>query len=227
MKKFGVIVAGGSGVRMGTEIPKQFLLLKGKTILWHSIYAFLNAFDNIHLIIVLPKAHWKEGEALQASFPDKSIQLVEGGATRFESVKNGLQFVAKDSIVFVHDAVRCLVSIDVIKRCYKQAFLKGSAIPAVTATDSIRMMKDDEQSEIADRNKVRIIQTPQTFVSNLLLPAFEQPYNELFTDEASVVEHAGKSIYLVEGCYNNIKITRPIDLMIAEKILEEREISNS
>ncbi|MFY7899598.1 MAG: 2-C-methyl-D-erythritol 4-phosphate cytidylyltransferase [Chitinophagaceae bacterium] len=223
MKKFGVIVAGGSGTRMGSEIPKQFLQLKGKSIIYHSINAFFNAFENIHIIIVLPKAHIETGRKLQAQFPNKTLSIVEGGLTRFDSVKNGLQLVEKDSIVFVHDAVRCLVSIEVIKRCYKQAFLKGSAIPAVAATDSIRIMTSDETSEVADRNKVRIVQTPQTFVSNLLLPVFEQPYNESFTDEASVVEYAGKAVYLVEGCYSNIKITRPIDLILAEKIMEERD----
>jgi 2-C-methyl-D-erythritol 4-phosphate cytidylyltransferase len=124
-------------------------------------------------------------------------------------------------VVFVHDGVRCLVSKDLIERCYAQALDKGSAIPAVAATDSIRIISKDSHS-VADRNTVRIIQTPQTFLSSILLPAFQTEYKDSFTDEATVVEHAGQEVFLIEGEYENIKITHPADLLIAERILEQR-----
>jgi len=222
MKKYAVIVAGGSGQRMGTDIPKQFLLLQQKPLLWYTLYTFLTAFDDLHIILVLPKNNIPEGESISKSLgAEKRIVIAEGGTTRFHSVQNGLQFITGPSIVFVHDGVRCLVSKELIQRCYEQAMSKGSAIPAVVATDSIRMM-DDEDHHVINRNNIRIIQTPQTFQSHILLPAFQQPYDESFTDEATVVEASGEQVYLIEGDQNNIKITRPLDLVIAEKILSGR-----
>ncbi len=225
MKKYAVIVAGGSGSRMVADKPKQFLLLQGKPVIWHSIHAFLTAFTDITILLVLPKNSLHEGELLRNEFPENaSIQLTEGGNTRFQSVQNGLKLVMEPSIVFVHDGVRCLVSRDLIHRCYEQACAKGSAIPAVMATDSIRMVEDEEH-HVVNRNQVRIIQTPQTFQSQILLAAFEQPMEDGFTDEATVVEANGDTVFLLEGDYDNIKLTRPIDLVIAEKILSERSIS--
>ena len=220
MKKFVVIVAGGSGLRMGGAIPKQFLLLQNKPLLWHSVTAFLTAFSDVEIVLVLPKEHMLLGKQIADTFTTKII-IVEGGATRFESVKNGLRLVNNGSIVFVHDAVRCLVSVDLIMKCYEQALVKGSAIPAVAATDSIRIV-NGSASFVADRNNVRIIQTPQTFKSDVLLAAYKQPFKNGFTDEATVVEAFGKQVFLIDGDYNNLKITRPIDLLIAEKILEQR-----
>lgn len=220
MRKFAVIVAGGSGLRMGGATPKQFLLLQNKPLLWHSITTFFTAFSDVEIVLVLPKEYIVLGEQITDTLTTKII-IVEGGATRFESVKNGLRLVTNDAIVFVHDAVRCLVSVDLIMKCYEQALVKGSAIPAVIATDSIRIV-DGSASFVADRNNVRIIQTPQTFKSDVLLAAFEQPFKNEFTDEATVVEAFGKKVFLIDGDYNNLKITRPIDLLIAEKILEER-----
>ena len=222
MKKVAVIVAGGVGLRMGTAIPKQFLLLQNKPILWHSIATFTKAFDDIEIIVVLPELYLKEGESITDSFKSThNIKCIAGGNTRFESVKNGLAFVKADSIVFVHDAVRCLLTITLIKQCYLQAIDKGNAIPAVMATDSIRIV-DGDDSKILDRNKIRLVQTPQTFKSDIILDAFNQDYQDNFTDEASVVEAKGKQVYLTDGDYDNIKITRPFDLFLAEKILEER-----
>jgi 2-C-methyl-D-erythritol 4-phosphate cytidylyltransferase len=222
MKKYAVIVAGGSGTRMGNIVPKQFLLLKGKPLLWYTIDSFLRAFADIEIILVLPKEHFSKGEMIAAQLnAENKIKIVSGGNTRFDSVKAGLTLVNEASVVFVHDGVRCLISVPLIKRCYNQALEKGSAIPAVTATDSIRILKNGFH-EVKDRQQVRIIQTPQTFLSNILLPAFEQNFNESFTDEATVVEASGKEIFLTEGEYDNIKITRPIDLLIAEKIIEDR-----
>jgi len=221
MKKIAVIVAGGNGLRMGAFIPKQFLLLKGKPVLWYSLNTFLQSYNDMQVVLVLPEEHIERGEEIVASFEEKDrVVITKGGSTRFHSVQNGLKLVEENSIVFVHDGVRCLVSTDLIKRCYEQAVAKGSSIPAVAATDSIRIA-EGEKSVVADRTKVRIIQTPQTFTSEIILPAFAQSYHESFTDEATVVEAFGKEIYLCEGDYNNIKITRPVDLLMAEKIMEE------
>ncbi len=221
MKKYAVIVAGGSGQRMGAEIPKQFLLLKGKPLLQYTIQTFLHAFDDIHIILVLPPAHISKGEEIIKNMnAEQKVQITTGGETRFHSVKNGLAYITHPSIVFVHDGVRCLVSQQLIKNCYKQATVKGSAIPAVAATDSIRIDEGDSHYTI-DRSKIRIIQTPQTFRSEVLSEAFTQEYNPSFTDEAAVAEASGKKVFLIEGEYNNLKITRPIDLCIAEQLLQE------
>jgi 2-C-methyl-D-erythritol 4-phosphate cytidylyltransferase len=222
MKKYAVIVAGGSGQRMGAAMPKQFLLLAGKPLLWYSVSAFLKSFDEMEIILVLPKDSIAEGEKIAAELgATAKIQITEGGTTRFHSVQNGLALVKEPSIVFVHDGVRCLVTPSLIRRCYEQALEKGSAIPAVAATDSIRIVEGSNNT-VADRNNVRIIQTPQTFKSNLLLPAFKTAYKDSFTDEATVAEAAGNAIYLIDGEYDNIKITRPADLLVAEKILAGR-----
>ncbi len=221
MKKFAVIVAGGNGLRMGAFIPKQFLLLKGKPLLWYTLNTFLDVYDDMNIVLVLPEEHIERGEEIVALFDNvHRITITKGGSTRYHSVQNGLKLVEQDSIVFVHDGVRCLVGKELIKRCYEQAINKGSAIPAVAATDSIRIA-EGEKSVVADRTKVRIIQTPQTFTSDVLLAAFDQAFTEAFTDEATVVEAFGKEVFLCEGDYNNIKITRPVDLLMAEKILEE------
>ena len=220
MKKFAVIVAGGNGLRMGTETPKQFLLLNSKPILWHTINQFLTAYNNIKIILVLPQEYLEKGEELKQIFSNEAnrIEVVAGGQTRFHSVKNGLKLVEENAVIFVHDGVRCLVSKGLIERCYEQAMQLGSAIPAVAATDTIRIVEDN-QHKVVDRNNVQIIQTPQTFLSNILLKAFNQPYQNFFTDEATVVETMGENVHLIEGEYTNIKITRPIDLVVAKGIL--------
>ncbi|QEC68817.1 2-C-methyl-D-erythritol 4-phosphate cytidylyltransferase [Panacibacter ginsenosidivorans] len=222
MKKYAVIVAGGSGTRMGNVIPKQFLLLKGKPVLWYTMDSFLRAYDDMHIILVLPKDHLKKGEKIINQLnAEGKVSMVEGGNTRFDSVKEGLKKVENEAVVFVHDGVRCLISVPLIRRCYNQTIEKGSAVPAVAATDSIRIVKNGSHY-ISDRQQVRIIQTPQTFLSNIILPAFEQAYSDDFTDEATVVEAFGSPVYLTDGEYDNIKITRPIDLLIAERIIEDR-----
>lgn len=221
-KKIAIIVAGGTGQRMGSVIPKQFLEIQGKAILLHTIDQFTAAFDDIELVIVLPAAYIEEGSTLlQKNGYTHHIQLVEGGETRFQSVKNGLSKVNEPSIVFVHDAVRCLLTPALIQRCYQQALEKGSAIPAVSATDSVRIVEGDG-NRVLDREQVMLIQTPQTFQSDILLDAFKQAYIPLFTDEANAVESNGKKVFLVDGEFENIKITRPLDLAIAEHILAKR-----
>src|SRR6266496_5226379 len=137
MKKYAVVVAGGFGKRMGNIIPKQFLLLKGRPLLWYTIDSFLRAYDEIEIILVLPKDHLIKGEKIAVQLKSDKIKLVAGGVTRFDSVKGGLKLVKEESVVFVHDGVRCLISVPLIKRCYNQAVEKGSAIPAVATTDSI------------------------------------------------------------------------------------------
>lgn len=220
MKKYVIIVAGGTGTRMGCNIPKQFMLLKNRPVLYYTLKIFLEAFNDLQIILVLPIDFTDMGqEIIDAYFDKDRIKIAAGGETRFQSVKNGLALVNEESIIFVHDGVRCLVSKELIQRCYKQAVETGTAIPAVISKDSVRMLRK-EGNEAFDRNKVMLIQTPQTFHSKILIPAFQIDYKDKFTDEASVVEAYGLKVSLVEGEDNNIKITRPIDLLIAEKILE-------
>jgi 2-C-methyl-D-erythritol 4-phosphate cytidylyltransferase len=170
--------------------------------------------------LVLPVNHFQEGEALVQSFDSPGrIHLVIGGDTRFHSVKKGLEFIVDPSIVFVHDGVRCLVTKTLIQRCYENTLLNGNAVPAVSSVDSMRLEKDGSNSSL-DRARVKIIQTPQTFRSELIKKAFEQEYSESFTDEASVVERLDVKINLVEGEELNIKITHPADFAVAEKIIE-------
>ena len=219
MKKFAVIVAGGTGSRMNNIIPKQFLLLNGKPVLYYTINAFLNAYDDVHIILVLPEEHVAAGQEIIDAFFDYSrIQIAMGGRTRFHSVQNGLQLVHEESIVFVHDAVRCLLSVDLIHRCYEAAIKNGSAIPVIDSKDSVRLITD-EGNEALERNTVKQVQTPQTFHSKILLPAFNIDYKDKFTDEATVVEAFGLKVELVEGEENNFKITRPVDLVMAEELL--------
>jgi 2-C-methyl-D-erythritol 4-phosphate cytidylyltransferase len=220
MMKYAVIVAGGSGTRMGGNLPKQFILLKEKPLLYYPINTFLNTYPDMEIILVLPIDHVGKGqEIIDAYFDKDRIHIAEGGDTRFQSVKNGLQLVQEDSIVFVHDAVRCLVSKELIKRCYEMAVETGSAVPAIPSKDSVRLV-NEEGNDPFDRTKVMLIQTPQTFHSKILLPAFQIDYKDKFTDEATVVEAFGIKISLVEGEENNIKITRPLDLQIAEQLMK-------
>lgn len=220
MNKYAIIVAGGTGARMGGNLPKQFMLLKDKPVLYYTLKAFLDSYDDIQIILVLPVDYTDMGqEIIDAYFDKDRIRITAGGETRFQSVKNGLALVTEESVIFVHDGVRCLVTKDLIHRCYKQALETGTAIPAIVSKDSIRIVKDDT-NEAFDRNRIMLIQTPQTFHSKILLPAFQIDYKDKFTDEATVVEAYGMKVSLVEGEENNLKITRPVDLLIAEKLLE-------
>jgi len=222
MKKYAVIVAGGSGSRMGANRPKQFLLLNGNPVLWHTIEAFLTAYDDMQIVLVLPPGFLEEGRRIvHTTCVPSRVKIVAGGETRFHSVKNGLAHVTGNSVIFVHDAVRCLVMPALIRSCYEQALQRGSAIPAVAVTDSIRMIADG-RTHIVDRDALRAVQTPQTFKAEIILPAFERGYDTLFTDEASVVEAAGTDIFLIEGEKENIKITLPDDMLLAEQILKSR-----
>jgi len=219
MKKIAVIVAGGSGTRMNNSIPKQFLLLNGKPVLYYTLNTFLQSYDDINVILVLPEEHVAAGqEIIDAFFDYNRIQITIGGRTRFHSVQNGLKLIKEDCIVFVHDAVRCLLSANLVKRCYDTTFEFGSAIPVTDAKDSIRMISGEDNIAL-DRSLIKIVQTPQTFLSKILLPAFTIDYKDKFTDEASVVEAFGLKVHLVQGEENNIKITMPADLLLAEQII--------
>jgi len=219
MKKFVVIVAGGSGSRMNNPTPKQFLLLKGKPVLYYSINSFLQAYDDMQVILVLPEDHIAAGQEIMDAFFDNSrIQITTGGSTRFHSVQNGLKLVNEESIVFVHDAVRCLLSTGLVHRCYDAAMEYGSAIPVVDCRDSVRFISGDG-NESLDRAFVKLVQTPQTFHSKILLPAYQIDYKDKFTDEATVVEAFGLKVKLVEGEENNFKITRPVDMVLAEMLI--------
>jgi 2-C-methyl-D-erythritol 4-phosphate cytidylyltransferase len=221
MKKFAVIVAGGKGARMNNDIPKQFLLLKSKPVLYYTIKAFLDVYEEIEIILVLPEEHIGKGrEIIDGYFDPSRIRLTAGGRTRFHSVQNGLALINEESIIFVHDGVRCLVTGDLIRKCYETALAEGNAIPALECGDSVRLLTA-HGNKIIDRNKIKLIQTPQTFHSKILLPAYNIDYKDKYTDEASVVEAFGLAINLIEGERNNIKITTPFDLRLAEMLLSE------
>ena len=220
MKKVAVIVAGGTGVRMGAGIPKQFLLIGDKPVLYYTIKAFFEAFSDVFIVLVLPSEHLEKGREIASNyFSGHSINVVAGGETRFHSVKNGLSVIGQEqSIVFVHDGVRCLVSPSLIQRCYSATLEFDMAIPAISSKDSIRII-DGNENKVQNRKNVMLIQTPQTFKSEILSAAFNANYQESFTDEATVVELTGKKIHLIEGEESNIKITQPVDLLIAKQYL--------
>jgi len=200
---------------MNRVLPKQFLLLNGRPILFYTLERFFAVNTSFRLNLVLPVSHVETWNELISRFNFQIPHtVIEGGQTRFHSVKQGLERV-KDGLVGVHDGVRPLVSSETITRCFNLANETGSGIPVIPVTDSVRILNDGH-SESIDRNFVRFVQTPQCFRSDLLKKAYDQPYNELFTDCASVVESMKVKVFLTEGNPENIKITRPIDLMLAE-----------
>jgi len=219
MKKYAVIVAGGSGQRMGTQVPKQFLLLHGKPVLWYTLDVFLRAYEDLDVILVVPEEHMETARTMiNATGAPGRIRMIAGGATRWHSVRNGLQSIREDAVIFVHDGVRCLLSTELVHNCYEQTLRLGSAIPVIDSKDSVRVMTGEDSTAI-ERSRVKLVQTPQTFLSSVLLPAYSMEYRESFTDEASVVEAFGGKVFLLDGEADNIKITTPIDLAIAEKLL--------
>ncbi len=218
-----VLVAGGQGTRMGTAIPKQFLEIEGKPILYHTLKAFGDAIPQAHFILVLPAQQISYAQMVLQHLPERiDITIVTGGNTRFHSVQNGLKAIETPGIVLVHDGVRPLVSADLIHSCVQQAFEKGSAVPAINISDSVRRILPDESSTPVKREDLKLIQTPQTFKTEILLPAFEQEYREQFTDEATVCEAAGQQVWLIDGEKNNIKITTPEDILVATALMNSR-----
>lgn len=220
MKKFVVIVAGGSGSRMGSEIPKQFLEIGGIPVLMHTMQVFYDFDPDCTLILVLPEMQQKYWMKLcQKHSFSLSYHLVCGGETRFHSVKNGLARIDGEGVVFIHDGVRPLVSRETLRRCLETAQKSGNAIPVLPVTESLRKL-EGEKSISVDRNLYFSVQTPQTFRTGQILQAFEQAFDPTFTDDASVAEKAGFAIEMVEGNRENIKITTPIDLIVAEALLK-------
>lgn len=220
---YAVIVAGGSGQRMGTALPKQFLELCGKPVLYWSIKAFKDALPECAIVLVLPAEHISMAQMVLQHFPDRlDLTIVAGGDTRYASVANGLEEVPEDAVVLIHDGARPLASPTLIRNCYDAALQFGSAIPVVPVADSIRE-EGEGNSKAISREQLRIVQTPQAFDAALLLDAFEQPYHASFTDEATVVESTGRQVHLIAGERSNIKITTPDDMVIAEALLRSKE----
>jgi 2-C-methyl-D-erythritol 4-phosphate cytidylyltransferase len=214
IKKYAIIVAGGSGSRMNSDIPKQFIEVGGFPILMHTLKRFKEADAEIELILVLPESQFEFWNELCLKYPTVPHQLVKGGKTRYQSGLNGLQVIVNEGIVAIHDGVRPFVSVDIINESFKIAAEKGTAVVSVPSKDSVRV-----NGQAIDRSTVRLIQTPQTFQIALIKKAFETEELSTFTDDASVAEHAGFTINLIEGNYENIKITTPEDLLWAKIII--------
>jgi 2-C-methyl-D-erythritol 4-phosphate cytidylyltransferase len=220
MNKVAVIVAGGSGKRMGSDIPKQFLLLGGQPVLMRTMRTFHDYDPEIEIITVLPADQVKYWETLCRNHRFKiPHKIVTGGKTRHDSVKNAMEGIKPGAIVAVHDGVRPLVSVALIQTCFDTAAILGNAIPVVDIPESIRRVEGGK-SRKADRSAFRLVQTPQVFRSEMLIKAFRQPYDPSFTDEANLVEADGNHIYLVKGQPSNIKLTTTLDIHIASAIIE-------
>ena len=216
-----IIVAGGKGLRMGSDIPKQFLPIGGKPVLMRTLERFRAYSSALHIILVLPEAqqdYWRQ--LCEEYHFDVEHQIANGGQTRFHSVQNGLALVPDDAegVVGVHDGVRPFPSIEVIRNCYETARTAKAVIPVIPVVETVRHLVGDK-SVTVPRGDYRLVQTPQTFDIQLLKAANKQPYNDGFTDDASVVESYGHAITLVEGNRENIKITTPYDLKIAEVLI--------
>ena len=219
MQQAVIIVAGGSGTRMGSPIPKQFLNVANRPILMHTIETFFHYRSDMQIIVVLPRKEFDMWAKLCERYQFAiAHDMAFGGDTRFESVKNGLALVKGEALTGIHDGVRPLVSTATLERCYADAQLHGNAIPVMPLTESIRRItRTGNQAE--DRAAFVSVQTPQVFQWQQIANAYNVPFSPLFTDDASVVEHAGHAIHLTEGNVENIKITTPVDLKIAELLL--------
>ena len=222
MKHYAIIVAGGSGSRMHSTVPKQFLLLNGLPVLMHTISAFHNCQTQPQIIVVLPADSHEYWNTVCATHQfEIPHQLISGGETRFHSVKKGLGLIDEENaIVAVHDAVRPLITKEIIDESYDCATKYGNAIVAIKSRDSVRQIKENRSVSLV-RDEIYLIQTPQTFQSAQLKKAYQQPYQVNFTDDASVVEQTGVNINLIGGSYQNIKITFPEDIAIAEFLLKQ------
>jgi len=222
MKYYAIIVAGGKGLRMGGDVPKQFQLVGGRPVLMHTLQQFRNAIADLQIILVLPREqqdYWRE-RCRQYEFGVEH-RVADGGQTRFHSVKNGLALIpdGEEGIVGVHDGVRPFASADLIRRCYAAAVEAEAVVPAVPVVESLR----HEERGAIDRKGYRLVQTPQTFSIPLLKAAYRQDYREAFTDDASVVEAYGHRVAMIDGIRENIKLTTPFDMVVAEALLAESE----
>lgn len=222
MQRYAIIVAGGKGLRMGGDIPKQFLPIGGKPVLMRTIEVFRQAFPDIHVIIVLPVSQQEYWQQLCREYAfGVPFQIADGGETRFHSVSNGLKLIptGTDGIVGVHDGVRPFVSVETIRRCYDEAITFGAVVPVVPVVETVRQLCGDGTSVTVPRDDYKLVQTPQTFRISLLKEAYQQPYTSFFTDDASVVEALGEPVHLVEGNRENIKITTPADIRFVNGLL--------
>lgn len=218
MNLYALIVAGGSGKRMGTDVPKQFLELAGKPVLMRTIERFWYFDGSIKIITVIPEDQMDYWEKLQKKYSFSiSNTVVKGGPARYFSVKNGLDKVKDNSLVAIHDGVRPLVSTDTIKRCFAAAEKFGNAVPVISPTDSVRMITEHGSIPV-NRQNLRYIQTPQVFDSTLIKKAYLKDYSTDVTDDATLLEKTGETIHLVEGNIENLKITNPGDLAVAEAL---------
>ena len=214
-----IIVAGGSGTRMQSQTPKQFALLKGKPVIVYSIEKFLKFDPSIQIIVVLNPDYHSLFSTIQKEFDLTTCTLANGGETRFHSVKNGLEKVSKETtIVAVHDAARPLVSLLTIQNTFSAAEKHAAAIPVVEVNESLREI-NTQGNKAVDRKNYKVVQTPQCFVKDVLLNAYNKEHKDFFTDDASVVEEAGNKIFLTQGNIENIKITYPQDLVFATALL--------
>ena len=221
MKHGVVIVAGGTGQRMGSEIPKQYMELDGKPIIIHTLEKFFHFDPYIKVVLVLAAGHLGYWETISLSHEfGSSVEVAPGGETRYESVKSGLKFMEDNLIVGIHDAVRPLVSLETLERCYASAAESGSGIPVIEMDESVRLVKEEGHSVQMDRSGLRRVQTPQVFKSELIKEAYKQPGEEKFTDDASVYESLFEKVVLVEGNRENIKITTPTDLQLASILIQ-------
>ncbi|MBN2805975.1 MAG: 2-C-methyl-D-erythritol 4-phosphate cytidylyltransferase [Prolixibacteraceae bacterium] len=219
MKIHVLIVAGGSGSRMKSDVPKQFMLLNNKPVLMHTIEKFSSFSPEVNLTLVLPETQFEVWKDLCQTYHfDVPHQLVAGGTERFWSVKNGLEVISDNGIVFIHDGVRPLVSHATIKICLETALVTGNAVPVMPVVESLRQIKFGHNRTVSRKHFVTI-QTPQVFRTSDIKAAYQQAFDPAFTDDASVLERTGKEIHLVEGNPENIKITHPFDLKVAELML--------
>ncbi len=222
MERYAILVAGGKGLRMGGDIPKQFLPIGGKPVLMRTIEVFRQAYPDIHIILVLPASQQEHWQQLCREYAfGVPFRIADGGETRFHSVSNGLKLVPDDAegIVGVHDGVRPFVSVETIRRCYDEAVERGAVVPVVSVVETVRQIREDGTSVTVPRDAYKLVQTPQAFRVSLLKEAYRQPYIPAFTDDASVVEALGKPVHLVEGNRENIKITTPADIRFADGLL--------
>lgn len=227
MNRFVIIVAGGKGLRMGGELPKQFIPIEHRPVLMRTLDTFHACDSSIQIILVLPRDHQDYWQELCAQYSfTVPHRIADGGATRFHSVQNGLALVdAPEALVAVHDGVRPFVSHEVISRCYAEAEAHGAVVPVIPVVETVRQLIREEETEggksvTVDRNAYRLVQTPQTFRATLLRRAYEQPYRDAFTDDASVVEALGETVTLVDGNRENIKLTTPFDLIVAKALID-------
>ncbi len=234
-REYALIVAGGKGTRIKTKLPKQFLELNGLPIIMHTINAFYRYSKNVIIVLVLPEDDFDTWATLCKRYDfSKKLILQKGGDTRFQSVKNGLEKIEGDGLVAIHDGVRPLVSEDIIGASFRLAAVHQSAVAAVRLKESIRMTdqaclpegssaRRQDNTRAMDRSKFRLIQTPQTFEVALIKKAYQTKDDPSLTDDASVAERSGHIISLFEGSYDNIKITTPEDLIVAEALLNSRK----